>query len=44
MQAVLNGGLPPLRIDAINGAGDHRSERGTKHIARHTISMRIDAG
>ena len=42
MQAVLDGAHEPLRIDAIVGAGDHRSERGKKHVARHTLTMRID--
>ena len=42
MKEVLEGRLQPLRVDAIAGAGDHRSERGKKHVARHVISMRID--
>ena len=43
MQAVLDGDLQPLKVEAIAGAGDHRSERGARHVARHTITLRIDA-
>ena len=43
MQDVLDGGNKSLKITALAGAGAHRSERGKKHVARHTISMRIDA-